>query len=293
MKSIKEELEKNVIREFNHMYVISPSNSFTMDNPDVVVRQGSVLYAVYVPNFSERNNYDYLLRRLFYSQLAYGVSLVTILLLNLDDKIDGNGLHVIEQSFSHVSRGVEDVIFFIKRGIRVNKKWDAIYEAKQWMFANYDVNTAIVAKNLKEYVNSPFKIYDAEGDTITIQSFTYPSRFRKISIVKAFDNGVVFQRKKNKGDSFRKQFEAIMTQIFLRNFNYDDGYIYPRYRTLDFMSAVNTNWQMMDKRLMLNDYCRCLSFSGILPLNIPNEESFQLIYHDFIELQEFNTYVKR
>lgn len=129
--SLKEILTDRVTREFERNFVISPENPFTIDNPNLIVRQGSILYAVYIPYYNEKRNYDHLLRRLYFSQMAYGTSLVTILLLNEGDKINNYETMVIENSFNHISYGVNDLIAFIKKGSRINIHRESILGQKK------------------------------------------------------------------------------------------------------------------------------------------------------------------
>jgi len=290
---LKQVLIDRVITEFERLFVISPRNPFTIDDPNVIVRQGSKLYAVYVPSAIERNNYDHLLRRLFFSQMAYGSSLITILLLNVDDKIDEYGEFVMKYSFNHISRGVEDAVTFIKKGDRRNKNWDSIYEAKQWMFAKYDVNTLVTRKYYQDFITRPSELLEIETVELRTPSFYCPNKQRKLREVLEFNNGLIFHRKKQKSSTFKSLFEPVMTQMFLRNFRYDNGYIYPVCNIVDSMPTLNTDWQMLDKMQLPNDYCKALSFSGVLPINIPDMDSFNIVYQDYLDLQDTRKYVKR
>lgn len=69
--------QKNLVNSFGRDCFVNPKNPFSLDNPDALVRKGITLYALFIPMYHERENFDHLLRRLFMSEFSYGSKLHT------------------------------------------------------------------------------------------------------------------------------------------------------------------------------------------------------------------------
>lgn len=136
------------------------------------------------------------------------------------------------------------------------------------MFTAYDINTYIIKKYYKSYADCPFDLLDNKICDISAPSLIHPTKDRKVRNVYVFENGFIYHRKKQFKSSFLNLFESIFTQVFLQNFSVENGDIIPKRSDKKLMAIVNTDWQIMDRMLNPNGYCRAFSFSGILPLSI-------------------------
>ena len=108
--------------------VLMPENPVTLDNPDGIYLYRGRIFALFIPTSAERSNYDHLLRRLYVSQLSYSSDLVTILLLDADDRVGGDGEFIFHKSFCHVSRSFDDVLRYIAGVGDINRDWGIIKE---------------------------------------------------------------------------------------------------------------------------------------------------------------------
>ena len=88
--------------------LIAPENPFTLDNPDIIAANGNKLYAIYLPTYSESENIDYLLRRLYLSRLSYGYNLIPILLFDGDSMIVRSlNNNALNSSFAIITNSVD------------------------------------------------------------------------------------------------------------------------------------------------------------------------------------------
>ena len=142
------DFRQKIIEEMDQTFVsdclVSPENPFSIDNPDALVRKGTTIYAIFVPMYHERINFDHLLRRLFSSELAYGSKLHTLLILKEDDKLSEYGERVLNAAFCHISWGKIDAISYLSSRINNGRNWSLIGDMKQWMFQQYDANNLTV-----------------------------------------------------------------------------------------------------------------------------------------------------
>ena len=92
---------------------------------------------------------------------------------------------------------------------------------------------------------------------------------------------------KNKGkeQSFSEGFVQHIPQALLKNFSIDGGYLVPNFHIVDNIFGVATDWNVMAEDGNLTNYGRTLSFSGVLPLNILDEERLERIHGFYIDIQ--------
>ena len=117
--------------------VLMPENPVTLDNPDGIYLYRGRIFALFIPTSAERSNYDHLLRRLYVSQLSYSSDLVTILLLDADDKVGGDGEFIFHESFCHVSRSFDDVLRYIAGVGDINRDWGIIKEHRSIQYQKH------------------------------------------------------------------------------------------------------------------------------------------------------------
>ena len=143
--------QKNLVNSFGRDCLVYPENPFSLDNPDALVRKGSTLYALFIPMYHERENFDHLLRRLFMSEFSYGSKLYTVLVVKEDDKLSEHGERLLSESFCHIARGEADALTYIFSPINTGRVWTQIGDCRQWLYRQYDANNKTVAFSLKEY----------------------------------------------------------------------------------------------------------------------------------------------
>lgn len=284
------DFRQKIIEEMDQTFVsdclVSPENPFSIDNPDALVRKGTTLYAIFVPMYHERNNFDHLLRRLFSSELAYGSQLHTLLILKEDEKLSEYGERVLNAAFCHISWGKIDAISYLSSRINNGRNWSLIGDMKQWMFQQYDANNLTV-----DFADKTFEKYNWDdnfqldlGD-VSSPSWFFNNKRRIIKNVARCGNIDMCIKRKGKRQTFRDGFENIMTQSFLKSFRLTDGYLEPYNRVVDNIFGIATDWNMFTDEGYHNMYHRTLSFAGVLPLNILDEERLECIHGFYIDIQ--------
>ena len=283
----KRQIQDVMLDAFAGDCLVMPENPYSIDNPDILVRKGTTLYAIFIPMYHERNNYDHLLRRVFTSELAYGSNLHTVLILKEEDKLSDYGENVLNTAFCHIARGIDDAIRYVSSRDNVGRNWTYIGDVKQWLYRQYDVINLTV-----EYSNKQFGVQKTTTDQqIVFSDFSSPSwalgnKRRKVKNVVYSGYSYICIKKRGKDRSFREGFENIMTQSFLKNFYIEDGYLVPNNHIVDNIFGVATDWELYSKGNIPNDYFRTLAFSGVLPLNILDEEKLSNIHEFYIDVQK-------
>lgn len=283
------DFRQKIIEEMKQTFasdcLVRPENPFSIDNPDALVRKGTTLYAIFVPMYHERINFDHLLRRLFSSELAYGSKLHTVLILKEDDKLSEYGESVLNAAFGHISRGKIDAISYLSSRVNIGRNWSRIGDIKQWMFQQYDVNNLTVDFADKTFVkNNRVDNYQLDLGNVSSPSWTNNKR-RIIKNVARCGNADMCIKRKGKRQTFRDGFENIMTQSFLKSFRLTDGYLEPYSMVVDNIFGIATDWSMFTDEGYHNMYHRTLSFAGILPLNIVDEEQLNCIHNYYMDIQ--------
>lgn len=135
---------KILVNSFGTDCFVNPENPFSLDNPDALVRKGITLYALFIPMYHERENFDHLLRRLFMSEFSYGSKLHTVLILKEDDKLSEHGERLLGESFCHIARGVADALTYISSPINTGRIWTQIGDCRQWLYRQYMLITRLL-----------------------------------------------------------------------------------------------------------------------------------------------------
>lgn len=282
----KRQILQAMVNTFAGDCLVMPENPYSIDNPDMLVRKGTMLYAIFIPMYHERQNLDHLLRRVFSSELSYGSKLHTVLILKEDDKLSGYGINVLNAAFCHIAIGIDDVVSYVSSRENVGRKWDYIRNAKQWLYRQYDVNNLTVEFSNKQYgVQEILFDHQLEFGDISSPSWSFGNKRRVIKNVAYSRYSCMCIKKKGKASSFREGFENIMTQSFLKNFYVEDGYLVPNHNIVDNIFGVATDWELYSEDNEPNDYFRTLVFSGVLPLNILDEEKLSNIHEFYIDVQ--------
>lgn len=285
-KNYRIDFLKSLINTFASDCLTFPENPFSLDNPDALVRKGSTLYALFIPMYHERENFDHLLRRLFMSEFSYGSKMHTVLVLKADDKLSEYGERLLSESFCHIARGKVDALAYISSPINVERIYEQIGDGRQWLYRQYDANNNTISFALKVYgLQKKQENYKMQLERFSSPSWYSTNKLCFIKNVAKYRYADMCIRKKGKRQTFREGFENIMTQSLLKNFSIDGGYLVPHSHIVDNLFGVATDWNVLADDGNLTKYGRTLSFSGVLPLNILDEERLECIHSFYIDIQ--------
>lgn len=266
--------------------VLMPENPVTLDNPDGIYLYRGRVFALFVPTSVERGNYDHLLRRLYLSQLSYSSDLVTILLLNADDKVGGDGEFIFQESFCHVSRSVKDVIKYVVGASDINRDWGMIREHRSILYQKFrmiNYLTDSIYVNDSNYSNFSNKI--AQTSELKVKSWkscmSLDSRIDIESLLTPI--GSLSFVESRDGNSAKDTLRNAMTFLLMSQYNWDNGYIYPS-GGFDELSMINTDLSLMNNGL-LNDTGRMLNFIGIVPIRCSTFEQSVSVYESYMRLR--------
>lgn len=265
--------------------LIRPENPFTLDNPDLLVNENNRMYALYIPTYEERNNYDQLLRRLFLSQLCYSQKLISILLINPEDKVSGNGEYLFQKSFCHVARSVNDVIDYIRTGERVDRRWDLMRRNQQLCFSDFHIcskaTTAIKRSISNVYADFSEELLERSQPISTWKSL-YRRSYRVYQGYSTDFGNVIFKEKGRLG--IKESFNQVLTSRFMESFLFDDGYIYANNNRCSF-SLINTDWELFENELYPGSMARMLNFVGYSVAQINDVQSLERAFKKYKEIK--------
>lgn len=269
----KKSVWSRLVDEFQKC-LVNPTNPFSVDDPDAIVVNNNSVYAIFIPTFLERENYDHLLRRLHLSQMSYSLKFIPILLLDQGDKMSEVGWFMMKSNFVFVAYSIDDVIYFIKKCGKVNRKWKEINHFQQEHFLSYNINSKVSALISKEIV-TPFERLYGVRDKFELQAWTSDKHWG-IRDFHPYQNGMIGEKNKNKS-GFLNSFQKMMTASFMCGFLLDNGYIYPNPNAGDgIVNIVNTNWDLFEENRP-NRYNSILSFCGLVAVSISDENHIDII----------------
>lgn len=289
MTGIKASLVTEVSNRFERC-LIAPENPFTLDNPDIIVAKGRDLFAIYIPTHKETVYPDYLLRRVYLSQLCYGVKLCPILLTNgLPQNISG---YVGQHSFRHIAITVNDAVEFITLEHPHFNRLKHFSEIQARQYERYRMNLELSA------LFTSFDSLDGfRADSIPLNN-RVPVRSWNTGKDKESRNYRFSQQvyvglgNKGKSSSFKSSFEHLMTLAFMSLYHYDDGELYPT-NLIDEMGIINTDWSMFDKERTPNSYNRMLSFIGLAPVTVSTKEQLETLYDSYSTIRDKWAYKRK
>jgi hypothetical protein len=224
--------------------LVGPCNPFSIDNPDLIVARESNIYAVYIPNYYERSNYDHLLRRLQLSQLGYSIRFIPILLLDVDDKLSEIGWREMGCAFEHVSRSADDVVKYINAGDRFNRKWKEFNRVQQLHFLKYKAISKISLQFRKD-INPVYSKFEIAGsNTFAVNHWSNRNSIWRLNNVYNTQFGIIGFNEKGK-NYFQNSFQNLMTASFMSGYTYDNGYIYQKKELNHTINVANTDWNLL------------------------------------------------
>lgn len=270
----KKSVLSRLLNEFQKC-LLNPTNPFSVDNPDAIVVNNNSVYAIFIPTFLERENYDHLLRRLHLSQMSYSLKFIPVLLLDPDNKMSDLGWFMMKSNFVFVTGSLDEVVSFINKSGKISRKWKEINQFQQEHFLNYSINSKVSAL-ISHEITTPFeRLYEGVREKFELQGWTSDKRWG-IRDFHPYQNGMIGEKNRNKS-SFLNSFQKMMTASFMCGFVIDNGYIFPNLNAEDgIVNIVNTNWDLFEENRP-NRYNSILSFCGLVPVSISNENHIDII----------------
>ena len=252
------------ILESAQKVVISPSNIYTIDNPDVLFIASGNLFGLFIPMKSEIQNVDLLVRRIMVSRLAYVESMKTLLLSEDECFLNENFIllnqicHRILDNNANSFRSIFETNRFESNtpdiGVKIRTKQTKLYTRN---FLIYQLGE----KEKQSF--APFQIDKQIADRAVVESWSHS----QVSVKDAYmidDFLVTFKRKSTM--TFKKAFNNLMTLSFFMNYTIHDGEISYK-RTLEYPKMINSDFSFLRE----NDpykYIRVLAFMGLLPIQV-------------------------
>lgn len=245
--------------------VISPSNIYTIDNPDVLFIASGNLFALFIPTEAEIQNVDLLVRRIMVSRLAYVENMKTLLLSEDEDFLNKNSLLL-----NQICHRILD---------NDANKYRLIFERDRFESNTPNIGAKIRAKQARLYARN-LRIYQlGQEERRAFASFQIDKRFTDGAIVESWSHSqisvkdaymiddvlVAFKRKSTM--TFKKAFNNLMTLSFFLNYAiHDDGEVSYK-KTLEYPKMINSDFSFFrGNNNDPNKYIRVLAFMGLSPI---------------------------
>lgn len=281
---MKQIVKQNTLKTLignNYKCLIGPENPFSLDNPDAFVYKDHTMYAIFIPTYTERENFDHLLRRLYVSQLSIGTMFVPVLLWNEENDIPQYVLRCLSVAFAHISNNIQDVMKFIDGGIK--KFWDKLNFSRlqQGHYLNYRLRSDFsIEENVRiqhtDDMNSQY-LNDINFEVVTnMESWSEQGKVWHTKKYLRSHLGDFAQCTKSGNNSFETIFQKVMTISFKSMYFFSDGYIEINRNSLPRIRVVDTDWILFSEGFIPNNYHRMLSFVGLTPvkMNSMNEMAY-------------------
>lgn len=258
--------------------LIAPENPFTLDNPDMIVANGSKLFAVYLQTYKEGENIDHLLRRLYLSQLSYGYKLIPILVLTKE--IPANvDFKILENSFYHISDNENDVARYIAVESPVVKRMKDFSKIQTMQYVNYRNRLELSVKSYSGIGREA--AFDKRNLGRKVETISWSTQnLRTNNNYCQTQGGFVGMAQKKPGSNFKTSLDSLMTMAFMTMFHLDDGRLVTT-AMFDELSVLNTDWIMFDADMVPNSYNRMLSFVGMAPVSISTEQQLWKVFEKY------------
>ena len=245
--------------------VISPSNIYTIDNPDVLFIASGNLFALFIPTEAEIQNVDLLVRRIMVSRLAYVENMKTLLLSEDEDFLNKNSLLL-----NQICHRILD---------NDANRYRLIFERDRFESNTPNIGAKIRAKQARLYARN-LRIYQlGQEERRAFASFQIDKRFTDRAIVESWSHSqisvkdaymiddvlVAFKRKSTM--TFKKAFNNLMTLSFFMNYAiHDDGEVSYK-KTLEYPKMINSDFSFFrGNDNDPNKYIRVLAFMGLSPI---------------------------
>lgn len=252
------------ILEYAQKAVISPSNIYTIDNPDVLFIAGGNLFGLFIPTEGEIQNVDLLVRRIMVSRLAYVENMKT-LLLSEDE-------HFLNKNFLLLNQICHRILDNDANGYRL------IFERDRFESNTPNIGAKIRAKQARLYARNLWIYRLGKEEKRAFASFQIDKQFTDGTVVESWSHSqisvkdaymiddflVTFKRRTTM--TFKKAFNNLMTLSFFMNYAIHDGEISYK-KTLEYPKMINSDFSFFrGNDNDPNKYIRVLAFMGLSPI---------------------------
>ena len=165
------------ILKYAQKVVISPSNIYTIDNPDVLLIANGNLFGLFIPTESEIQKVDLLVRRIMVSRLAYVENMKTLLLSENE--------HFLHENFSLLNRICHRILDNNANEYRL------IFERDRFESNIPNIGAKIRAKQARLYARN-LRIYElGQEEKQAFASFSIDKRFTDGAVVESWSHSQV------------------------------------------------------------------------------------------------------
>ena len=242
-----------------HQSVDSPINPFTVDNPDILLFNGTTLIGLFFPLSKELKNPDLLLRRLYISRLSMSKTLSSVLVLTEEESLGLLNYGQVTLAFDsvYIYENTDSLVRFLGDNIRqknlVDPRLRRIRMRRFWGIIDYIDKYGIITE---KYESLPAQ------ESFRINSWSRPE-IQRLTKQTIFSYPYLYTSKGRTKQSFMGRFEDIMTITTMFNYSLVDGILRPNPEAMDSFMFLNIEGIHEVVKNTMN--FRTLAFLGYLP----------------------------
>lgn len=253
----------------NEHLLVSPCNTFTVDNPDAIFDNGRTIWAIYVLKGKEILTPNFLVRRVLFSRLAYIANMKTLLFVP-QEYCDNKNVDFLSLFFDSIvyekdENYAKDLVGYTNEYRRNND-----YRINPTVRKNSIVNFWYYRESFFKsgYLPNDFGEWDIDYRNIKIPN-PFTRRMESKKKIFAYDNNAILFQKKKKG--FLDTYESCLTNIMLHKFTFEQNYVELNRNLKDSSCFLNTNIDFYGERNGMM-FLNTMAFMGAMPIAVNNEE---------------------
>lgn len=264
--------------------VISPSNPFTIDNPDLLIFNGHQLLGLFFPLKKETNNPDLLLRRLYLSRLTLYSDMRCLLMINEDNRELGNKVKVIKSfDASYIYDGDKDLIHFLRQEFPLRyyiRARDKRYRLTRfWGVMEYLRTHSLINE----------KYQKLDGDKcFQIESWSQPNKIINPRSISFIYPDIVTSKDANKY-SFKENYESLITYTMMYDYSLLEGRLIPNDIEKDSFKFLNA--EILDTLISNKMNLRTLLFMGFIPGRVDSEKAIVSVRNSYFSFMKEHKYL--
>lgn len=252
----------------NEHLLVSPCNTFTVDNPDAIFDNGRTIWAIYVLKGKEILTPNFLVRRVLFSRLAYIANMKTLLFVP-QEYCDNKNVDFLSLFFDSIvyekdENYAKDLVGYTNEYRRNNG-----YRINPTVRKNSIVNFWYYRESFFKsgYLPNDFGEWDIDYRNIKIPN-PFTRRMESKKKIFAYDNNAILFQKKKKG--FLDTYESCLTNIMLHKFTFEQNYVELNRNLKDSSCFLNTNIDFYGERNGMM-FLNTMAFMGAMPIAVNNE----------------------
>ena len=265
--------------------VVNPANPFTIDNPDLLVFNGHILIALFIPLMKELRNPDLLLRRLYMSRLSLCKGVSSVLVIQNENGMKILNMGEVGAAFDaiYVYENDRDLINFLRDNIRQRNELRP--SLRRQRMRRFWGTMEFIEKN--GIVNNEY------SGRITMREFRVPSwscpNKKKYSRNVDYIHPYLLTAKNKTKQSFKDGYEDLITLTTMFNYTLSDGILRQNPEASDTFMFLNTEGidDVMKNELNL----RTLVFSGYLPGSVGEDFNMRDLHNRYYRFMKDGKYM--